>query len=88
MSRLQRIEKDILAIHKQESDGNDRARNIFYQGKLRSDREKLEKERQFLLDRRESWLPKTIWMVIVPIVVSVIATVITQYVLNHLGIGK
>lgn len=37
----------------------------------------LQMRRQFILDRRESWLPKSIWNLIVPIVIAVIAAYIT-----------
>src|SRR3990167_11233174 len=29
-------------------------------------------KRQFILDKRESWLPKTIWNFIIPIIVAII----------------
>ncbi len=37
----------------------------------------LEMKRQFILDKRESWLPKTIWNLFVPIVVAIITAYIT-----------
>src|ERR1035437_5148949 len=39
----------------------------------------LENKRRFLLDSRESWLPKTLWNLFIPIVVSVVVTVLTLY---------
>lgn len=39
--------------------------------------EELELRRKFILDRRESWLPKTTWNLLVPIVVSIIVTIFT-----------
>lgn len=36
-------------------------------------------EREFLLSKREAWLPKTIWNLIVPIIVSlIVALVVTK----------
>ena len=37
----------------------------------------LQLKRQFILDKRESWLPKTIWNLIVPIIVAIITAYIT-----------
>ncbi|MDP3735460.1 MAG: hypothetical protein Q8R39_03465 [bacterium] len=37
----------------------------------------LQLKRQFILDKRESWLPKTIWSFLVPIVLAIIAAYIT-----------
>jgi hypothetical protein len=53
---------------------------------LRNELEELETERKFLLDRRENWLPKTIWIVIVPIVVSIIVNVLSLYIINRFGL--
>lgn len=36
----------------------------------------LETERSFLISQRESWLPKTIWNLLIPILVSVITAII------------
>lgn len=52
--------------------------------RLSDELDKLETQRNFLLDRRESWMPKTIWNVIVPIVV----TIITLYIVKLLEINK
>lgn len=53
---------------------------------LRNELEELETKRKFIVDRRESWLPKTIWNLLVPIVVSILASVITIYTVNRLGL--
>lgn len=53
---------------------------------LRNELEELETKRKFLLDRRESWLPKALWNVLVPIIVSIIASLFTLYVTNHFGL--
>lgn len=37
----------------------------------------LQLKRQFIIDRRESWLPKTIWNLIVPIIAAIITAYIT-----------
>ncbi|MDZ4284421.1 MAG: hypothetical protein U1A28_01190 [Patescibacteria group bacterium] len=37
----------------------------------------LQLKRQIILDQRESWLPKTIWSFLVPIVLAIIAAYIT-----------
>lgn len=49
---------------------------------LRNEINILEKERKFILDRRSSWIPKTIWNVIIPILV----TLITTYFLYKFGL--
>lgn len=49
---------------------------------LQGELDALKTQRKFLLDRRESWLPKTLWNVLVPILV----TIITLYVINLLGL--
>ncbi len=41
----------------------------------------LETKRNFILDRREGWLPKTIWNILV----SIVVTVITVYILKFIG---
>lgn len=46
---------------------------------LRNELEGLETKRRFELDHRESWLPKTLWNVIVPILVSIMASVTVLY---------
>lgn len=45
---------------------------------LRNELDGLETKRKFLLDRRESWLPKTVWSILVPIFVSIITLYITR----------
>ena len=50
---------------------------------LRNELETLETRRKFLLDRRESWLPKSIWNVVIPIVVSIIASITTLYITKN-----
>ena len=39
---------------------------------LQDELKKLEIKRQFILDRRNSWVAKSVWNVVVPIVISVI----------------
>jgi len=39
---------------------------------LQKEKEKLNVQRRFILDRRESWLPKIIWNILVPILVATI----------------
>lgn len=36
----------------------------------------LRTEREFLLSKREAWLPKTVWNLVVPILVSVLTAII------------
>ena len=50
---------------------------------LSGELDKLKSQRNFLLDRRGSWMPKTIWNVIVPILV----TIITFYFIKLLGLN-
>jgi len=38
--------------------------------------EQLKTKKQFLLDRRESWLPKALWNLVAPVVVSIITALI------------
>lgn len=90
--RLQRIEKRILEIMKLVSKDS-RERGLSGRGIARSfiddeikaqdepllkEKEQLEKELEFILARRNGWLPTTIWNVIVPVIVSII----TAYALN------
>ena len=49
---------------------------------LKIEVEQLEINRQFILDRRESFFLKTVWNIIVPIVLSAITTYITTYIIN------
>jgi hypothetical protein len=42
--------------------------------KLTVEKEQLRLQRQFILDRRNSWKAKSVWNIIVPIVVSVMTT--------------
>ena len=95
MRRLRKVEKEILRIHRMIiTPSKDLLYGIDYissddQKKMFiHELEKLKTERKFLLDRRESWLPKTLWMVLVPIAVSIVAAVGTSYILQHTGIGK
>lgn len=36
----------------------------------------LKTERDFILSKRESWLPKTIWNLVVPVIVSIVTALI------------
>lgn len=56
-------------------------KQIFY---LQSELDKFETRRKFLLDRRNSWLPKTTWNVLVPIIVSVVSTIVILYITKNL----
>ena len=53
---------------------------------LRNEIETLETRRKFLLDRRESWLPKSLWNIIIPVLVSITASIITLYVTKKMGL--
>lgn len=50
---------------------------------LRNELDELEIKRKFLLDRRESWLPKTLWNVVVPILSSIVTSIVTLYVSKY-----
>lgn len=82
MSKLSKIEQNILQFKRLLTDSHQQnpATPIF-QGEdvevLKGRIEELELRRKFILDRRESWLPKTTWNLLVPIVVSIIATIFT-----------
>jgi hypothetical protein len=99
--KLKNIEKRIVEIQKQISQTYETAYKRFpvkdhadmaaEGGKtklLRNELEELETKRRFLLDRRESWLPKTIWNVVIPIAISIIVTILTLYITNRFGINK
>ena len=51
---------------------------------LRNEINTLEIQRRFLLDRRESWLPKTLWIVLVPIIISIVTSILTPYIVSLL----
>ena len=53
---------------------------------LRNELETLETKRKFLLDRSESWLPKTLWNVLVPFIVSIIVSIVTIYITKKIGL--
>lgn len=93
--KLKKIEKQIIEIKEQINFNKNNDVSRQYGGEkstlveleneqLLDELDKLETQRNFLLDRRESWIPKTIWNVIVPIVV----TVITLYVVELLEINQ
>ena len=94
MGRLKEVEKEILKSYREI--GYNPSGGIIADERgikfdlFRHELKKLEKERQFLLDRRESWLPKTLWTVLVPIIISIAVSVFTPYLLKHLGmeLGK
>ncbi len=86
MNGLQKIEKRILDVHEKQRQAIRRGKNNpFYDKEIENTLNQLGNERKFLLDRRESWLPKTIWMVLVPIIVSIVASILTLYVTKKLG---
>lgn len=99
MGKLRKLEKRILAVHQEMSKKEDElSSRLSHHGVtdaqlqkltksenklLQAEFEELTMERQFLLDRREYWLPKTIWILLVPIVVSLIVSIITPYILSY-----
>ena len=85
MSKLKDIEKKILEKSK-EITGQKGPRIITSWNhdadlpKLESELNDLKAERSFMLDRRESWLPKMLWNILVPIVVSIVVSITTLYI--------
>lgn len=63
---------------------NERKLYDIEKGELHSQLEYCETKRQHKLDRRKGWVSKTIWSVLVPVVVIVV----TAYILFHLGLKK
>jgi len=86
MSKLKNIEKKINEINQELIETNSRKVVVGDSTpKLQSELTTLKTKRQFLLDRRNSWLPKTIWSVLVPIIVSVVSTIIILYLTKNLS---
>ncbi|OGL87441.1 MAG: hypothetical protein A3K16_05640 [Omnitrophica bacterium RIFCSPLOWO2_01_FULL_45_24] len=84
MSKPGRIQKQILEIKSQltERSSSYRAVGMFETGEsevLKSKLEELETERRFILDYRESWVPKTLWNLFFPIIVAFITTLFTLW---------
>lgn len=76
-TRLQEIEQRILEIKKSADYKIDDtavigAYAINQKENLTDELDRLKEERIFILDRRSSWIPKTVWNVLVPIFVTVI----------------
>jgi len=82
-SRLKEIEEEIL---KKQKDGVSDSENIGNSANVRKTKREaeiaaLESERHFIVDRRNSWKPKVIWDVLVPIVVAVVtAYIVTTFI--------
>ncbi|MDP2704118.1 MAG: hypothetical protein Q8P01_02755 [bacterium] len=51
---------------------------------LEKERAKLQLKRQFILDKRNNWKAKLLWSFIIPVVVSMIVSIITPLVFNRL----
>ncbi|OGI95042.1 hypothetical protein A2917_01520 [Candidatus Nomurabacteria bacterium RIFCSPLOWO2_01_FULL_42_17] len=85
MSKFYKIEKEILEIKEEIFDLPNKLRKPIPQSILdgQFDQAKkplvhrleiLEHKRNFLIDKRESWLPKTIWNLLIPIIISIIVS--------------
>ena len=92
--KLKNIEEQILVLKSEINSNKNNDVWLQYGGKqspmieqenlqLLSKLDKLETQRKFFLDHRESWMPKTIWNVIVPVLV----TIITLYFVKLLGLN-
>lgn len=92
--KLKKIEEQIIEVKRQINFNRNNDISRQYGGgqspHVKSENEQLsgelgkfETQRNFLLDRRESWMPKTIWNVILPIIV----TIITLYLAKLLGLN-
>ena len=93
---LKKIETRLLEIEhekpmriynlEQENTGSDEdmeeAENIDY---LDVEKNKLQLKRQFILGRRDNWKAKSLWNVIVPIIVSIITAYMVFLVLNKVN---
>ena len=77
MVKLKEIENEIIEIHEYDLpfSGTSLAGTKEWKGKQLNI---LEARRRFLLDRRESWLPKTIWNLIIPILASIVTTIVLK----------
>ena len=88
MSKLKQLEEEISKIKNEIIDLESPLSTIFsqtafnYRPELNAKLNKLETERQFILDHRESWLPKTIWNIIVPIIISVSIAILGKYLIK------
>ncbi|MEI6280896.1 MAG: hypothetical protein WCP17_02765 [bacterium] len=94
--KLSQIEKRILEIKNILAD-KDREKKIasglampVFEGRLKNanrplleEKDRLETERQFILDRRDSLLWRVVWNILVPILVSIC----TVYALNQFGLN-
>lgn len=94
MSELKKIEKEILRLSMEISGKEkELSHRLSYYGvtqgqldrlvkadnkPLESKFERLEIKRRFILDRRESFIPKTMWNIVVPIVLSVVTAYIAS----------
>jgi len=62
------------------SDGDEiEALNIDY---LDTEKTRLEMKRRFILDKRYGWKAKTFWSIVAPIIVAVVITIITNYLIS------
>ena len=84
MSRVKEIERNILRLKSELTSRASpyRTPRMFEAGEsaeIRNRLEELEFERKFILDRRESWLPRTIRNLLVPIIILIITTFFTLW---------
>lgn len=82
-SRLKEIEEEILKKQKDSVSDSENIGNSANVRKIKREAEitALESERHFIVDRRNSWKPKVIWNVLVPIAVSVVtAYIVTTFI--------
>lgn len=81
MQKLRKIEQKIIEIQRRI---NEEINIPYYTGVLNkknillAEKELLDTERKFLLDRRESWLPKTLSSIVIPIIVSLLTVYLTK----------
>ena len=83
MSKLKEIEQEISGIKSKNTENvwlySDLTRTLASEIEMKASKSRLgelETKRRFILDRRESWLPKTIWSAVVPIIVSIVTNIV------------
>lgn len=82
MSKLKKIEKEIIEIKKELANRKTYLNLESGSQNLKDRLEILEKERQFIIDVKEPIWEKILWNIVTPIIVAVIITLITNKLLS------